>query len=48
LAALRLGRPLWIWRGAFDDPGLTWPREMEGRGARRLDEGVVDSIIKIK
>ena len=47
-AALRLGRPLWIWRGAFDDPALTWPREMERYGARRLDEGSVDSIIEIK
>ncbi|MFP3138413.1 MAG: DNA-processing protein DprA [Nitrososphaeria archaeon] len=47
-AALRLGRPLWIWRDVFNDPALTWPWEMVGRGARRLDEDSVDSIIKIK
>ena len=44
-AALRLGRPVRIWRGAFDDPGLAWPREMERYGARRLDEGSVDSML---
>jgi DNA processing protein len=43
-AALRLGRPVWIWRGTFDDPGLAWPREMERYGARRLDEGSVDTL----
>jgi DNA processing protein len=46
-AALRLGRPVWIWRGAFDDPNLAWPREMARRGARRLNEDAIDSI-KIK
>jgi len=44
-AALRFGRPLWIWRNAFDDPGLAWPWEMVGRGARRLDEGSIDSVL---
>jgi DNA processing protein len=47
-AALRLGRPVWIWRGAFDDPALAWPREMARYGARRLDEDSVNLIIKIK
>jgi len=47
-AALRLGRQVWIWRGAFDDPNLAWPREMARYGARRLDENSVDSIVKIK
>jgi len=44
-AALRLGRPVRIWRGTFDDPALAWPREMERYGARRLDEGSVDSVL---
>jgi len=44
-AALRLGRPIRIWRGTFDDPGLAWPREMARYGARRLDEGSVDSVL---
>jgi len=44
-AALRLGRPVRIWRGTFDDPGLAWPREMERYGARRLDENSIDSML---
>jgi len=44
-AALRLRRPVRIWRNAFDDPGLAWPWEMMGRGARRLDEDSVDSML---
>jgi len=44
-AALRLGRPVRIWGDTFDNSNLAWPREMEGRGAGRLDEGSVDSVL---
>jgi len=44
-AALRLGRPVWIWRDTFDNSNLAWPRKMARYGARRLDEGSVDSVL---
>jgi Predicted Rossmann fold nucleotide-binding protein involved in DNA uptake len=43
--AIRLGRPLYIWRDTFDNSNLTWPREMERYGARRLDEGSIDELL---
>ncbi|MDA7941086.1 MAG: DNA-protecting protein DprA [Nitrosopumilus sp.] len=33
---LRLGRPLFICAAVMDEPGLRWPAEMLGRGARVL------------
>jgi predicted Rossmann fold nucleotide-binding protein DprA/Smf involved in DNA uptake len=44
-AALRLGRPVWIWRDAFEDPGAGWARALEGEGARRLDVRGVDHLM---
>jgi len=43
--ALRLRRPLYIWKGAFDNPNLSWTREMKKNGARRLDEQTIDELI---
>jgi DNA processing protein len=43
--AIRLGRPLYIWRDTFDNSNLTWPGEMERYGARRLDEGSIDELL---
>jgi len=43
-AALRLGRPVRIWRDTFDNSNLAWPREMARYGARRLDEGSVGTL----
>ena len=36
--ALRLGRPLFIWRDVLDDPSVLIPKEMLNYGAVRLDE----------
>jgi len=43
--AIRLGRPLYIWRDTFDNSNLAWPREMEKYGARRLDESSIDELL---
>ena len=43
--AIRLGRPLYIWRDTFDNSNLAWPREMERYGARRLDERSIDELL---
>jgi len=43
--AIRLGRPLYIWRDTFDNSNLAWPGEMERYGARRLDEGSIDELL---
>jgi predicted Rossmann fold nucleotide-binding protein DprA/Smf involved in DNA uptake len=43
--ALKLGRPVWIWRDAFEDPDADWARALEGEGARRLDVRGVDHLI---
>jgi predicted Rossmann fold nucleotide-binding protein DprA/Smf involved in DNA uptake len=43
--ALRLGRLVWIWRDAFEDPGAGWARALEGEGARRLDVRGVDPLM---
>ena len=43
--AIRLGRPLYIWRDTFDNPNLTWPRKMERYGAMRLDERSIDELL---
>ncbi len=34
--ALRLGRPLFIWKSVFDNADLTWPEEMLKYGAMKL------------
>ena len=43
--AIRLGRPLYIWKDTFDNPNLTWTSEMEKNGARRLDKQTIDELI---
>jgi len=43
--AIRLGRPLYIWRDTFDNSNLTWPREMEKYGAMKLDERSIDELL---
>ena len=43
--ALRLGRPVWVWKDAFEDPGADWARALEGEGARRLDVRGVDILM---
>src|SRR5438445_9843782 len=44
--ALRLGRPLFIWKSILDNPSLSWPKKMIGYGALELDdpEQVVDAL----
>lgn len=36
--ALRLGRPLFIWKSIFDDPSLSWPTQMVKYGAVELTD----------
>ncbi|MCL5783637.1 MAG: DNA-protecting protein DprA [Candidatus Thermoplasmatota archaeon] len=36
--ALRLGRPLFIWKSVFNVPDLKWPEQMISYGARVLDD----------
>jgi DNA processing protein len=43
--AIRLGRPLYIWKDTFDNSNLTWPREMEKYGAMKLDERSIDELL---
>jgi len=43
--AIRLGRPLYIWKDTFDNPNLTWTRKIEKHGARKLDERLIDELI---
>ncbi|MGC8696603.1 MAG: DNA-processing protein DprA [Conexivisphaera sp.] len=42
--ALRLGRPLYIWRDTFER-GWKWVEEMVEYGARVLDEGGLDDLM---
>ncbi len=44
--ALRLGRPLFIWKSILNNPSLSWPKKMMGYGALELDdlEQVVDAL----
>jgi len=44
--AIRLGRPLYIWKSTFDNPNFTWTSEMEKNGARRLDEQTIDELLE--
>lgn len=36
--ALRLGRPLFIWKSVFENQKLEWPRKMLAYGAIQLDD----------
>ena len=36
--ALRLGRPLFIWKDVLNVPDLKWPQQMIGYGARKLSD----------
>jgi DNA processing protein len=36
--ALRLGRPLFIWKTVMNDHSLSWPKDMEKYGAIELDD----------
>ena len=36
--ALRLGRPLFIWKSVMNDPSLSWPKKMGEYGALELTE----------
>ena len=36
--ALRLGRPLFIWKAIINDPLLSWPKDMEKYGAIELND----------
>jgi DNA processing protein len=44
--ALRLGRELFLLRSIVETPGLTWPQEMVGYGARVLTrtEELLDTL----
>ena len=44
--ALRLGRPLFIWKSILNNPSLSWPKKMMGYGALELDDPVqvVDTL----
>ncbi len=44
--ALRLGRPLFIWKSILNNSSLSWPKKMMGYGALELDvpEQVVDVV----
>jgi len=43
--AIRLGRPLYIWKDTFDNPNLSWTRKIEKHGALKLDERLIDELI---
>ena len=42
--ALRLGRPLYIWKELFD-AGQEWVKDMARYGARRLDENGLEDLL---
>jgi DNA processing protein len=44
--AIRLGRPLYIWKDTFNNPNLTWTRKIEKYGARKLDEHLLNELIE--
>lgn len=45
--ALRLGRPLFIWKSVFEDATLKWPRRMLDYGAIKLEtlSQVLDGLV---
>src|SRR3989441_5152675 len=44
--ALRLGRPLFIWKSILNNPSLDWPKKMMSYGAIELDdtERIMDAL----
>jgi DNA processing protein len=43
--ALRLGRPLFIWKDIMDDSSLSWPKAMERYGATELN--VIEQVLEV-
>jgi len=43
--AIRLGRPLFIWKDTYDNPNLLWMQEMKKNGAKRLNEETIDELL---
>jgi DNA processing protein len=43
--AIRLGRPLFIWKDTYDNPNLLWMQEMKKNGAKRLNEETIDKLL---
>jgi len=43
--AIRLGRPLFIWKDTYDNPNLLWVQEMKKNGAKRLNEKTIDELL---
>jgi len=43
--AIRLGRPLYIWKDTFDNPNLLWMQEMKKNGAKRLNEETIGELL---
>jgi len=43
--AIRLGRPLFIWKDTYDNPNLLWMQEMKKNGAKRLNEETIGELL---
>jgi DNA processing protein len=43
--AIRLGRPLFIWKDTYDNHNLLWIQEMKKNGAKRLNEETIDELL---
>ena len=45
--AIRLGRPLFLVKSLFDQPGLQFPRELAGYGAQMLTEESLEDLMRL-
>jgi len=43
--AIRVGRPLYIWKDTYDNPNLLWMQEMKKKGAKRLNEETIGELL---
>ena len=43
--AIRLGRPLYIWKDTYDNPNLSWIQKMKKNGAKRLNEETIGELL---
>jgi len=43
--AIRLRRPLYIWKDTYDNPNLLWMQKMKKNGAKRLNEETIDELL---
>ena len=43
--AIRLGRPLYIWKDTYDNPNLLWMQKMKKNGAKRLNEETIGELL---